>query len=104
VIKVDSQVLNYGNVNPGKLLGSIVVISNVSSEEQTIELSLDSSTEVYDRDEIMKNKEFGYIEEVTSDEVELTEKETNDCLTDETRSDKLEEKRRYIVNSENKLD
>ena len=40
-IEVDSHVLNYGIVNPGKLLGSILVVTNISESEQTIDLSLD---------------------------------------------------------------
>jgi hypothetical protein len=103
-IRVDSQVLNYGNVNPGKLLGSIINISNVSNDEQTIELSLDTKTETYDRNEIMKNKEFGYIEEVTNEEIELTEKEYREIPTEEGRNEELENRRRFIPNSEKKLD
>lgn len=104
VIKVDSQVLNYGTVNPGKLLGSILVISNTSDEEQTIEINIDAATETYDRDEILKVKEFAYIEELTSEEVELNEKESKECLTDEMKTAALEKKRRFITNSENKHD
>lgn len=102
VIKVDSQVLNYGIVNPGKLLGSILVITNTSDEEHTIEMSLDSKTVTYDRTEVIKNKEFEYLDELTSEEIELTEKELTEYTTEEARSNALEKKRRYIDNSENK--
>jgi hypothetical protein len=47
-IKVDSMVLNYGVVNPGKLLGSILVVTNTSDSDQTIDLNLDFSTEIFD--------------------------------------------------------
>lgn len=77
-IRVDSQVLNYGVVSPGKLLGSIFVVANISEGEQTIEVTIDSSVEVYDRDEITKNKEFEFLNEITSEEIELTEKENEE--------------------------
>ena len=102
VIEVDSQVLNYGIVNPGKLLGSILVVTNVSESEHTIDLSLDKITEIYDKKEIIKNKEFEFLEELTTDEIELTEKEKNEVDTEEERTEILEKKRRFITNSENK--
>lgn len=101
-IKVDSLVLNYGVVNPGKLLGSILVVSNISDSEQTIDLSLDNTTEIYDKNEIIKNKDFEFIDELAQDEVELNDKELAECITDEQKSLALENKKRYIPNSENK--
>lgn len=77
-IRVDSQVLNYGVVSPGKLLGSIFVVANISESEQTIEVTIDSSAEVYDRDEITKNKEFEFLNEITSEEIELTDRENEE--------------------------
>lgn len=100
VIKVDSQVLNYGVVNPGKLLGSILVISNTSDSEHTVEMSLDANTEAYDKEEITKHKEFEYLEELTNEEIELTEKEQEENLTEEKKNALLEKKKRFVSNSE----
>lgn len=100
VIKVDSEVLNYGVVNPGKLLGSILNITNMSEIEQVIDISIDNETEVYDRNEIMKKKSFDYIEELTNDEIELSEKELAEHETEEAKNIALEKKKRFIPNSE----
>lgn len=75
---MDSQILNYGIVNPCKLLGSILVVSNLSSDEQTIDLSIDMSKDVYDKNEIVKNSEFEYLDELVSEEIELNDKEIKD--------------------------
>jgi hypothetical protein len=75
---VDSQILNYGIVNPCKLLGSILVVSNLSSDEQTIDLSIDMSKDVYDKNEVVKNSEFEYLDELVSEEIELNDKEIKD--------------------------
>ena len=82
------------------MLGSILVVSNFSSEEQTIDISIDSSNDVYDKNEITKNSEFEYLDELMTEEVELNEKELKDCLTEEMKVAALEKKRRYISNSE----
>lgn len=100
VIKVDSELLNYGTVNPGKLLGSIITVTNRSEFEQTIELSIDTETETYDKEEITKNPDFEYIEEVTNQEVELTDKELEKLETEDAKAKALEHKKRYIPNSE----
>ena len=104
IIKVDSQVLNYGTVNPGKLLGSILVITNTSESEQTVELSIDTKNDTYDREEVIKNKDFEYLEELTNEETELTEKELEECLTEEKKTAALDAKKKYIPNSESKYD
>jgi len=44
VIQVDSQILNYSSFFPGKLLGSTLNVGNLSSSEQIVELSVDSSS------------------------------------------------------------
>lgn len=44
VIQVDSQILNYSSFFPGKLLGSTLNVSNLSSSEQIVELAVDSSS------------------------------------------------------------
>ncbi len=75
---MDSQILNYGIVNPCKLLGSILVVSNLSSDEQTIDLSIDMSKDVYDKNEVVKNSEFEYLDELVSEEIELNDKEIKD--------------------------
>lgn len=95
------MVLNYGVVNPGKLLGSILVVTNISDFEQTIDLSLDHTTEIFDKQEIVKNKDFEFIEELTNDEVELNEKEAAKYLTEDEKIQALEKKKRFIPNSEN---
>jgi hypothetical protein len=99
-IKVDSQVLNYGVVSPGKLLGSIFVVANISDSEQTIEVTIDSSVEVYDREEITKNKEFEFLNEITSEEIDLSDKENEELSTETKKQEALESKRRFIPNSE----
>lgn len=43
-IHVDSYVLNFGNFYPEKLLGSILIVSNLTDDEQIIELSIDKKT------------------------------------------------------------
>ena len=50
----------------------------------------------------MKNREFEFFEELTTDEIELTEKEKNEIDTEEERAEILEKKRRFIANSEHK--
>ena len=51
----------------------------------------------------MKNgKEFDFLEELTNEELELSDKEQQSNMTDEEKSKLLEEKRRYITNSEHK--
>jgi len=99
-IKVDSQVLNYGVVSPGKLLGSIFVVANISDSEQTIEVTIDSSVEVYDREVITKNKEFEFLNEITSEEIDLSDKENEDLSSEAKKQEALEKKRRFIPNSE----
>ena len=79
-----------------------MVVTNISESEQTIDLSLDKITEIYDKKELMKNKEFEFLEELTTDEIELTEKEKNGVDTEEERAEVLEKKRRFIANSEHK--
>ena len=104
IIKTDIEVLNYGTVNPGKLLGSIIMITNTSDEEQTIDLSIDGQNKIYDRDEIIKRPEFEYLEELSNQEIELTDKETEGLNTEEAKVKALEQKKRYIPNSEVKHD
>ena len=87
-------------MNPCKLLGSILLISNLSSEEQTIDLFTDTNNDVYDKNEIVKNKEFEYLDELAAEEIELNEKELQQCATEETKTSALEKKRRFIPNSE----
>ena len=53
-IHVDSFVLNFGNFYPEKLLGSILVLSNLTDEEQIIELSIDKKTQIYDTDRLVE--------------------------------------------------
>jgi len=104
IISVDSPVLNYGNVHPSKLLGSIIMITNKSSQDQTIEIFIDSNTEIYDKVEVIKNKEFDYLEELTNYEIELNEKELEHCITEEMKTKALEVKKRFVPNSELKHD
>jgi len=42
MISVDSQVLNYSQFLPGKMLGSTLLVGNQSNCEQIVELSVDS--------------------------------------------------------------
>ena len=43
-IKVDSRVLNFSAFYPGKMLGSTLIVKNISHWDQIVELSLDSET------------------------------------------------------------
>lgn len=52
VIQVDSNVINYGKFICGKMLGSTLVITNTSNQEQIIDMSIDNSTEIYDCNDI----------------------------------------------------
>lgn len=92
--------LNYGIVNPCKLLGSILIISNLSSDEQTLDLYIDTSNDVYDKNEVTKQSEFEYLEELATEEIELNEKELKQCSTEEHKASALEKKKRFIPNSE----
>lgn len=47
-ITVDSWVLNFGNFFPEKLLGSILTVQNQTDDEQIVELTIDSKTQIYD--------------------------------------------------------
>lgn len=42
VLFVDSNILNYGTFYPGKLLGSTLVVGNLTNCEQIVELSVDA--------------------------------------------------------------
>ena len=52
VMTVDSQVINYGKFICGKMLGSTIQITNTSSQEHILELSVDQQNEEYNCDEI----------------------------------------------------
>lgn len=52
VIQVDQQVVNFGKFISGKILGSTLMISNISDKEQSITISADPETEEYSCDEI----------------------------------------------------
>ena len=72
----------------------------MSSSEQTLDLHIDTSNDVYDKEEIIKNNEFEYLDELATEEIELNERELKDCLTEELKVSALENKRRFIQNSE----
>lgn len=42
-IDVDTKVISFGKFMPGKMLGSTLLISNISKVEQIVEISLDNS-------------------------------------------------------------
>ena len=65
-----------------------------------LDLCIDTNNDVYDKNEIIKNNEFEYLDELTTEEIELNEKELKDCITEELKASVLEKKRRYIQNSE----
>ena len=52
VISVDSQVINFGKFISGKILGSTLMISNISDNDQLIEICVDADSENYSCDEI----------------------------------------------------
>ena len=49
---MDSYILNYSNFFPGKLLGSTLNVSNLSSAEQIVELAIDANGFQYNRKQI----------------------------------------------------
>lgn len=87
-------------MNPLKLLGSILLITNLSSDEQKIDLYIDSNNDVYDKNEIIKHNEFEYLEELVNEETELNDKELIELVTEESKAAALEKKKRFIPNSE----
>lgn len=44
---MDCQIINYGRFYPAKLLGSTLLVSNLTRYEQIVELSVDSNTKTY---------------------------------------------------------
>jgi hypothetical protein len=51
-ISVDSSVLNFGAFYPEKLLGSILMVQNLTDEEQVVELSIDTKA-IFDCDKVI---------------------------------------------------
>jgi hypothetical protein len=41
IVTVDSQVINYGKFICGKILGSTLLVSNTSSQEQIVQILID---------------------------------------------------------------
>ena len=52
VIGVDSQVINFGKFISGKILGSTLMVQNLSDRDQCLELAVDAETPDYSCDEI----------------------------------------------------
>ena len=77
MIQVDSQVINYGSFYPGKLLGSTLLVTNVTNQEQLVELSIDGSGEEgnheYDMGKLMSSREFSFFKEVCKNDDEKTD-------------------------------
>ena len=66
-ISVDSTVLNFGNFYPEKLLGSLLSVSNQTKQDQMVNLTIDSTSDVYCvNDTVSKNPEFKYMNELIS--------------------------------------
>ncbi len=61
VIEVDSNVINFGTFAPGKLLGSTLLVRNISNQEQIVQLQVDAESKVYGGVETMEN--FQHIKE-----------------------------------------
>jgi len=74
-VQVDSQVLNFGQFYPEKLLGSILMVSNLTDEDQVIELSIDNA-QIYDSSEIVDSGEsdFKYLKELMEEQDQKIEK------------------------------
>jgi hypothetical protein len=53
VITVDSQVINYGQFICSKMLGSTLLLTNVSHQEHTVEIVVDNESTEYACDEIL---------------------------------------------------
>lgn len=74
-ISVDTQLLNFGTFLPEKLLGSILLISNQTDEDQVVELTIDTKTQIYDTEKIInENKEFTYLTELLQEHQKAFEK------------------------------
>lgn len=57
IVYVDSNILNFSQTLPGKLLGSTLSVGNFTEAEQIVELSIETSTFNFNRQLI--NKKFG---------------------------------------------
>lgn len=60
MLEVDTKVMNFNQYLPGKLLGSTLMVTNLTECEQIIELSVDSQNYKYYKSEI--NKQFDGIQ------------------------------------------
>ncbi len=74
VIGVDSQVINFGTFVCGKILGSTLVVSNLTQSEQIVEVSIDGLMNDYQCKEIFSPYEPGELP-FTSDEEKITNSE-----------------------------
>ena len=53
MVQLDSQVINFGEYICGKILGSTLQVTNTSSHELILELTVDGNVVEYDCDEIL---------------------------------------------------
>ena len=52
MLYVDSKIMNFNTYYPGKLLGSNLMVANLSDCEQIIELSVDQINYTYNIDDL----------------------------------------------------
>lgn len=75
-ISVDSDILNFGSFYPEKLLGSNLLIQNLTNTEQVIELTIDAKTQIYDTERICNSHpEFKYLGDLIEEQEKKLEKE-----------------------------
>ena len=77
LIELDSTVINFGVFLPGKLLGSTLLVKNISDDDQIVQLVIDSKQEVYNVDEFNKQPWFSPLQDYLP-ELETTGKSMKD--------------------------
>lgn len=56
VLKLDAQTMNFGNFISGKMLGSTLELTNLTSQDQVFQLCIDSQSENYSVEKLFVNE------------------------------------------------
>jgi hypothetical protein len=59
IIEVDSKIINFSTFFPGKMLGSTLLVTNISKSEQILDIQIDSENEKYYVDQIRNEFKIG---------------------------------------------
>lgn len=51
-IDLDTNVISFGKFMPGKMLGSTLVVTNISKHEQIVEIAFDNSQDSFTKAEV----------------------------------------------------